>query len=158
MKIRKANKNDLEQLTQLIIEFKEGLTDFEPEDLKVFRRKEKSMGLIKKSVQEEIDNPNGLFLVAEDEKKLVGFAFGTIRENIHMVFDTVKFGMLNHIWLTKNYRGQGLASKFKEELFQWFKSKDCKYIKLLVLDANPAKQIYEKWGFKIVLDSMVKVI
>ncbi|MEA3515380.1 MAG: GNAT family N-acetyltransferase [Nanoarchaeota archaeon] len=158
MEIRKVNNNDLEQLTQLIIEFKEGLTDFEPEDLKVFRRKIKSSDLIKKSVKEEIDNPNGLFLVAEDENKLVGFIFGTIRENTHMVYDTVKFGMLNHIWITNNYRGRGLASKFKDNLFQWFKDNNCKYIKLLVLDANPTKHIYEKWGFEIVLDSMVKVI
>ena len=119
MEIRKANNNDLEQLIQLMIEFKDGLTDFEPEDLKVFRRKIKSIDLIKKSVKEEIDNPNGLFLVAEDENKLVGFAVGTTRENIHLVYDTVKSGMLNHIWITNNYRGRGLASKFKDNLVQW---------------------------------------
>jgi len=99
-----------------------------------------------------------LFLVVEDNKKLIGFAFGTIQKNIHMIFETVKFGMLDHIWITNNFRGQGLASKLKNELFEWFKEKDCKYIKLLVLDSNTAKKIYEKWGFEIVLDSMVKVI
>ena len=148
----------LTKLTKLIIEFKEGLTNFEPEDLKQFRRKEKSIKLIQKSVQEEIQKPNALFLVAEEKNKLIGFAFGTLKENKHMVFKTVKYGMLNHIWVSKKFREQGLSSKFKDELFKWFNNNNCKYITLLVLDANPAKQIYEKWGFEIVLDSMEKII
>ena len=156
MKIRNATRDDLSSLIQLLIEFKEGLTDYEPEDMKVFRRKEKSLKLIKKSIENEIKNKNGLFLVVEDKNKLVGFAFGTLHENNHMVFETVKYGMLNHIWIKDDYRGKGLASKLKDKLFKWFKDNNCKYIRLLVLDINPAKHIYEMWGFEMILDEMVK--
>ena len=67
MKIRKATRKDLDSLTELLIEFKKGLTEYEPDDLKVFRRKEKSLELIKMSVKEEIENKKGLFLVLEDK-------------------------------------------------------------------------------------------
>ena len=158
MKIRKAIKKDLSSLTQLIIEFKECLTDYEPKYLKVFRRKEKSPTLIKKSVEQEIENKNGLFLVVEDKNKLVGFAFGIINNTNHMVFKVVKYGLLSHIWIKHESRGQGLSSKLKDKLFNWFEKNNCEYIKLSVLDINPAKHIYESWGFEMVLDEMVRKI
>jgi GNAT superfamily N-acetyltransferase len=64
--------------------------------------------------------------------------------------------MLNDIWISKDYRGKGLSSKCKDELFAWFKKNNCNYINLSVLDANNAKHIYKKWGFKTVLNTMVK--
>ncbi|RLG14213.1 MAG: hypothetical protein DRN66_02610 [Candidatus Nanohalarchaeota archaeon] len=121
IKIRKATKKDLDSLTQLLIEFKEVLTEYELEDLKVFRRKEKSLNSIKESVKAEIDNKKGLFLVAEDKDKLVGFGFGTLQEKNHLVFKTAKYRRLKHIWIKEEYRGKGLASKLKDRLFSGLK-------------------------------------
>lgn len=158
MHIRQAVLSDVDTLTTVLIDFKEGLTDYEPEDLKVFRQKHKSEDSIKQAVTSEIDNEHGLFLVIEDEDTIIGFGFGTVEENNHMVFETLTYGMLQHIWIHQDYRRRGLASELKEQLFDWFRQNDCSYVRLRVLDTNPAKQLYAKWGFEIVLDSMVKVL
>jgi len=158
MKIRKATARDMDEITGLLIEFKEELTDFEPEDLKIFRKKEKSLNLIKKSVKKEVENKNGRLLVADDNGKIIGFAYGTILDYNHMVFRTLRYGKLNHLWVRNKYRKKGISSTLKEDMFSWFKQKKCKYIELLVLDGNHAKDIYKKWGFEVVLDTMRKRI
>jgi len=155
VRIRKATIKDLAPLTQLLIKFNERLTKYKPRDLKVFRRKEKSLNAIRESVKKEIKNKKGLFLVAEDKNNLVGFVFGTLQENNHMVFKTVKYGMLSHLWVKENYRGKGLATQFKKTLSVWFKKNNCKYIKLSVPDTDPAKRLYKKWGFEVLSDLMI---
>ncbi len=156
--IRKATLSDLDDLIKLLVLFKRDLTNYVPDDLKVFRKKEKPISLIRESVKEELENKKGLFLVIEEKKELIGFGYGTINEYVHMLFEPVRHGMLNHIWIKENFRGKGFSSMLKDRLFDWFVDNDCKYVKLLVLDINPAKEIYENWGFELYLDSMIKVI
>lgn len=158
MVIRKASKKDLDGLVELLIGFKEDLTQYEPEDLRIFRREEKSFSEIKRAVRSEIGNKDGRFLVVEEKGKLIGFCYGSVGKRRHMVFKPVIYGMLEHLWVREEYRGKGFASKLKNEFFKWFKEKGCKYVQLLVFDVHPAKKIYEKWGFELVLDRMVKKI
>ncbi|MFT4250058.1 MAG: N-acetyltransferase family protein [Candidatus Woesearchaeota archaeon] len=158
MNIRVANKNDLDKLTNIFIDFKEELTAYEPEDIKVFRRNKKPFSLIKQAVSKKITDTKGMFLLAEEGNQVIGFGFATLKENDHVVFKTVRYGFINNMWVHKSYRGEGIASKIKNELFSWFKKNNCGYVELSVLDTNPAKKMYEKWGFEVTLTSMKKVL
>lgn len=156
MIIRQANLNDLKSVTNSFIEFKEELIRFRPKYQESLRKK--SFSSIQSFVKMEIENKDGLFLIAEDKGELAGFAYGTIQEYQHAVFEGIIYGKLNHIWVKSNYRKNGLSLKFKEQLFNWFQKNNCKYIEIIVLENNPAKEIYEKWGFETALGIMRKII
>ncbi|MFC1768617.1 GNAT family N-acetyltransferase [Nanoarchaeota archaeon] len=156
MKIVTATKKDLDVIVDLMIQFKEYLSKFEPKDMLCFREVEKSHPKIRKSVLKEIMNPNGRFLVLKNDNEIIGFVYGSIEVYNHLVFKPLKRGVLQHLWVDKNYWGRGLSSKLKNHLFKWFKMKKCKYVVLYVLDRNPSHKIYKKWGFENLIETMVK--
>jgi GNAT superfamily N-acetyltransferase len=75
-----------------------------------------------------------------------------------MIFEKVKFWELWYIWIDKQFRNKWLSSKIKNIIFNWFKEKNCKFVKLSVLNKNPAKKIYMKWWFETILCDMKKLI
>ena len=124
-----------------------------------FRREKRSDDEITNFLLGRIRSPESLFLLAENEEgKIVGFSLGEIDTNNHPVFESVKRGNLKFLWIEPNFRGQGLASKLRDEIFTWFKENGCRYIRTSVLNRNPAKKFYEKWGFSESLTVMIKEI
>ena len=75
-----------------------------------------------------------------------------------MLFKDIKYGTLNYIWIDKNYRHREIGTELKDKLLKWFKKEKCQYINLVVLEKNPAKKIFKKWGFDKVLSLMRKKI
>src|SRR3989344_8181178 len=126
MKLRKAGNKDVTALTTFLIEMKESLTEYEPDNLKIFRRKEKSFTSVRSAVKSAIGNKQGLFLVAESDGGIMGFAFGTLQKTHSFVFIPVKYGLFNYIWTKEEYREKGVATKLKNVLFHWFKKNNCK--------------------------------
>ena len=90
-------------------------------------------------VQEEIDNPSALFLVAEFDGGVVGYLSGVIAADECEV---------SNIAVDEAYRRKGIASKlfcaFTEEL----KRLEVSSVFLLVREGNiPAIMLYERQGF-----------
>jgi ribosomal protein S18 acetylase RimI-like enzyme len=94
-----------------------------------------------------IYSKNALVLVVVDKEKVVGYSLNLIRMNIP-VFKVEKLGYFSDLYIKKEYRRKGFASKFKEETIKWFKSKGIKHASIMVWPQNKfAYKIYKKWGF-----------
>ncbi len=156
MIIKKASIEELDKLTKILIEFKENVKEFEQEEFRVFKNKKKPYETIKNSVEKKITNEKNLILIAYEEKEIVGFMTGILREFNHLVYEPFTYGEIMNLWVKEEFRKNGISSELRDELFKWFKVNECKYIRLQMLDSNPALGIYEKWGFEPVLKIMKK--
>ena len=154
MKIRPATIDDLDQLTELTIKFKTELVQYSPEYMLPYHKTHKTEEEIHQNINQEVINPKGLYLVAKEADQIIAFAFGTHKHTNHLLFKDVKFGTIDYLWINKEHRQNGIASMFKEKLKKWFKKENCQYINLIVLDKNPAKRVFKKWGFEKVLSLM----
>jgi len=56
-------------------------------------------------------------------------------------------GYIDNMFVSKKYLGRGYAKILRNEFFKWLKTKKINYCQLEVLNKNPAKKIYQKWGF-----------
>jgi ribosomal-protein-alanine N-acetyltransferase len=80
------------------------------------------------------------FLVAEIEKKIVGYIIG---------FTGSEVGIIVSIAVDPNFRRKGIGTKLWEELLELFKSNHVKVARLEVRKSNLiAQKFYEKLGFK----------
>jgi ribosomal protein S18 acetylase RimI-like enzyme len=92
--------------------------------------------------------------VYEFNSKIVGYIYGTVNQPKSIHLDLPKTGVLEDLAVLKEFRGRKIASELWRELKKWFKNEKCKAIQLQVINGNPADQIYEKWGFDLVLKKM----
>lgn len=97
----------------------------------------------------------GKVLVAEEEGELVGFAQGVIVEhdkgedavydlNHHMG----KQGWIGLLFVKPECQGKGYGKDLVDAMVEYFKSKGCTSVKLLVLAENNAVKFYRKYGFR----------
>lgn len=100
----------------------------------------------------DVAEKEGVFFVALDQEKVVGFTVGTIRrptpEDLLGAEPAVN-GRVTELYVDKNYRGKGLATKLMEQIEQTLKEKGCDYIWVEVFAPNqPPRNLYQKLGYK----------
>lgn len=87
----------------------------------------------------------GIFLVLEDEGKIVGTgAIGRVNRYR---------AELKRIWLLKPYRGQGLGNLMVSKLLDFARESGYRSIELYVYSPDlqlPAVELYKKFGFQVV--------
>ena len=76
---------------------------------------------------------------------LLGGAVGFI----HTDSQGKKYCKIVDVWIHDSLRGKGLGSKIIEQVTQYAKTKNCKYIVLYTMEFQ-ARPFYEKQGFKVV--------
>lgn len=98
-------------------------------------------------VRKNIRSKNSAVLVAETNKKIVGYCLIYTKLNIP-VFKIGELGHISDLYIKKDYRDIGIGSKFQIEAFKWFRKKGIKHVSLLV-DAknNGAHKFYKNHGF-----------
>lgn len=98
----------------------------------------------RKSIERILSEPNTIFFVAEIENKLVGFiaAIGSnLKRNRHSA--NIVLGVL------EDYRGQGIAIKLFNNVFEWANEVGISRLGLTVIKHNnKAFNLYRKMGFK----------
>jgi ribosomal-protein-alanine N-acetyltransferase len=111
----------------------EGIAELEKENF--------SDGWSLKSLKEEINNPDALYLaVRNDENNMVVAAAGMI-----ISIDTAD---IMNVSVKEEYRRKGLASKLLDALFEEGKKRGVKDFTLEVRENNhAARKLYEKKGF-----------
>ncbi|MCP1997048.1 GNAT family N-acetyltransferase [Flavobacterium sp. HSC-61S13] len=87
-------------------------------------------------------------LVAEYNNQLIGCGYSQMRSTKEFqIHDT--FGYIGFMFVTPEYRGQGISSLLLNHLKQWLVSKGINELKLDVYEENTAAiRAYEKAGFK----------
>ncbi|MFD1737817.1 GNAT family N-acetyltransferase [Bacillus salitolerans] len=139
--IRSATEQDAKNLSEVRLQ-----VDGETENLD----REKGEAYIdeegfKNLIQEDTESPNNLFLVAEIDGKLVGFA-RCEGSKLKRMAHKVEFG----VCVLKDYWGYGIGKTFLRECIHWADTNGIQKITLSVLETNEkAIRLYEKLGFEV---------
>jgi ribosomal protein S18 acetylase RimI-like enzyme len=145
IKLRKIKKTDWPQMKNLLQEY----SDYHRN---IFKQTDPSFADFEKGYQQKdflrmLNKKNKRFLAACDGEKLVGFVLAKISNN--KALGNIKQGALSEIFVTKKYRGEGIAELMWQEIFTWLKKEKAQILHLHVLYENKKPQeIYKKWGFK----------
>ena len=159
IKIRKAKLKDVSEIVEMWLEFTEEhkkTTVKNGADEKYQEKKHNAKNIWKKWVMKSIRSRNSIVMVAESEKKLLGYVLSNIKKT-PPVYKIDTYGYINDLFVKKEHRGKGISSKFKDESLNWFKKKGLKYSLIGVYsDNHGAHSIYKNWGFKDTEISMKK--
>lgn len=142
--IRKANKKDLPALYDLYIYFVEHLIKSRPGRYSLDRINPRS---VNKEFEDYI-NGGGNLLVFEEKGRVVGYAVGTIKDNV--LFTKIKKkGTIVEVVVKPKSQNKGIGKALVTELMNWMKSKDVHMIHMLVdLNNEESMRVWEKLGFK----------
>ncbi len=158
MRVRRARKEDFEQLFELE-------KDFCAYNNSLEKNKDYKYKLIKKESKKRflkrVGDKNRLTLVLEDKKKLIGYLDGCIEKAgaSGASKNLKKFGYANMTFMRKEYRGEGYFSDLIKAFFDYLKKKKITYCELHVdLSNKSVIKIYKRMGFKPVEYKMVAKI
>lgn len=148
IKIRKATIEDAEMLAELSYQtFYDAFHAHPknaPEDLADYMEK----AFNPETVRAELAEENSIFLVAEIENEIAGYAkvmIGAIEDGI----SAEKPIELNRLYSHQKFLGKGVGARLMERCFRIAKENDCDVMWLGVWEFNPrAQAFYKKYGFR----------
>jgi ribosomal protein S18 acetylase RimI-like enzyme len=155
MKIRKAHKEDILSILNLVKEFT--LEHRKISKLKKALDIEKVLEIRKKIIQQEIKNKTGIIFLAESEKKCVGYIFA-IKGFFYDRSDKTKV-YISDIFVEKKFRKKGIAKLLISNLIRWCKKEKIKQI-FLDVDSNnqKVKEFYKILKFEEISIKMGKTL
>jgi len=110
-------------------------------------KKKNAPRIFRKFVRKNILSKNSIVFIVEVGGKPVGYSLNYIKNNIP-IFNVGKIGYICDLFVKKEFRGQRMSTKLKNEAINWFKKKSIKYVSITVHNYNEhAHSIYKKWGF-----------
>jgi GNAT superfamily N-acetyltransferase len=140
MEIVNIKKSDKEQIYSLALEENKILQKYSSKPIyKVKFTKELFERMFKNNF-----GKNKAFFGIKEDNKIVAIISGYIKSA-----PKGDVGYIDNMFVSKKYSGKGYATILRDEFYKWLKSKKIKYCQLDVLEKNPAKNIYKKWGFSI---------
>ncbi len=114
----------------------------------VFDEREKNLWL--KSFSDFVaKDPARINLVAEIDKKPIGFMSATLKSNYPHYKDK-GFAEIMGLYIHPKYQGQGIGSMFKNLFLNWAKKNGAtKFVIAVFKDNLKARNVYEKWNGKL---------
>ena len=96
-----------------------------------------------------VTDTRSVFLVAEQEARLVAFLLGSIEEEIP-IYRLKEFGFIHDLWVEEEYRHEGIARQMVMLAIERFKSPGIRQIRLDTAAANdPARKLFASCGFRL---------
>ncbi len=132
MKIRKATLKDFNELYKFGLKTKE---------LKVSPKEE---FMRPEEFKYSIKNKKGIFLLAEDNKKIVGFIYGDSEDGDRVLKSVA---CLVYIAVDKKYRGKGVGSILYNDCVKEFKKRKVKHIYAWANPKSGIVDFFKKKGF-----------
>lgn len=140
LEIRKAASNDMIQIHQLD---RESVNYHKRFDKSFFEISEKWWKIKRTSQIKAMKKSSDLILVAEENDKIIGYAWGYIDK-----IAKCNVGKIQDIVVTSRYRKKGVSTCLIKEMMKFFISKKCAISEVEVhARNNAAKCFYEKSGF-----------
>lgn len=94
------------------------------------------------SISKETENPVAIYMIAEEEEKIVGFGG---------MWQVIDEGEIINIAVQKAYQRQGIGKLILEKLMEEAKNRNITIMHLEVRKSNAAAQhLYEKFGFNAI--------
>ena len=147
MIIRKARKEDFQEYLKLK---RKEHDDYS----KIINEKIKNLGrsIIKKDFDEFLSSKKNIIIIVEADDGLIGYIHGEFYNNF-------KIGYISDIFVLKEFRQKGIATKLIESFIKFLKKRKYKILKLDVNMKNKnAIKIYKNWGFRPESIGMTKKI
>lgn len=146
MIIRKAKKSDIEDIIRLADQLRK--TEAPLDKTKNIKEDSYLSDVYREKELKYISSRKKIFLVAEIDKKIIGYVNGYIVENSDIYYrDPVAY--LDCLCVDKVSRKQGVGKKLIDEFSSIVKKKGAKYVKLNAFENNtPAVNLYKKEGFE----------
>lgn len=157
IKIRTATAEDTNLITQLI---KNMVIEMENYGGYSVNRSQDVWESMELEIRENFTRPESIYLVAIDSSinsTVIGMAAGNL-EQLENIFNPRKRLHISAIYTVPHMRGHGVARKLLEYLLDWGEQMNASEVDLNVLIANPARFLYEKFGFESQEISMIKKI
>jgi diamine N-acetyltransferase len=141
--IRKATIKDLEQILAL----NKALFDYEEEFNSEYNLGWTYSEKGKEYFKDRIENNSSIVLVGEDENKIIGYILTFIKN--HSIRSINPIAEVENMFIDKDFRKQGLGSKFLKETIKLAKEMGVKRLEVEVEARNlPALEFYKKNGFE----------
>jgi GNAT superfamily N-acetyltransferase len=154
--VRCADRDDLEQLARLYVEFHEFHVRRVPDRLLKFDSSH--IAELHTAILKIIEREDATVFVAEVDGQLVGLGEIYIREDaasLHKVQHT--YGYLQSMMVTKAYRGTGIGSKILEAVELWAKEKNATEVRLDTWEFTEGPlEFYEKHGYSTLRRTLVR--
>jgi len=149
VRIREAERRDLEALAALWLEFMEFHASRDA-DLAVCDGAE---GHWKKWAAGKMESRDSVVAAAERNGRTVGYAVATIKER-SPVFKRRRYGEIMETAVTADARGGGIGSRLYDFVMSWLKRKDVDWAWLEVAAKNEtAGEFWERKGFRPFLET-----
>jgi len=144
IEIIRAEESHVSAIGKLWLEFMRYSEDIDP----IFALRDGAVpGFEKEYLRPAMQNKNGLVLVALDGKKTVAYSYSQVQEP-PSVATRKKWGLIEHLFVTKDYRRRGIGEKMYEEILKWFHSQDIDRVELQVILKNEAAiSFWRKHGY-----------
>lgn len=142
--VRKARLADMEAILPMwkrLMAYHRGFSGFRISPLK-----RSAVELVRNFFRRCMRSRFHLFLVAEENGRLVGYNLNAMWKNIP-VFSHERCGMIMDLFVEERRRGRGIASAFHREALAWFRKQGATRV---VVNANfenaRSRRIYRHWG------------
>jgi GNAT superfamily N-acetyltransferase len=160
MIIRKAKSSDIDGVYEVFLELAK-VEDNSASEIAPFvraiRKRRKSFEKdIKKELLKSVRENKSIYLIAELNNEVVGYAYGSFDDSKNEFFDAPATGIANALVVKGKYQGKGIALKLAKERDVWFKKKGCKVVYLEVYPTNSAVEFHKKLGYKTVTLKMCR--
>lgn len=97
----------------------------------------------------------GVFLVAEDEQRLVGFLVATVEREIP-IYRLQEFAFIQDLWVEPEYRQQGIARQMIMQTIEHFDKIGVKQIRLDTAAVNEGvRRLLASCGFRVSTQEML---
>lgn len=151
IKIRKATPEDL----SILLDFEQQLIAVErPMDISLEQHKRINYY----DISAYINSETAQLYVATIANEIIASGYGLIKNN-ETKFAYREHGYIGFIFVKEEFRGRGISKLIFKAIFDWFRTKNIKEVKLTVYEENPsAIKAYEKLGFKKNLIEMLHYI
>ncbi len=144
IEIRRATKNDLEEIIILWKDFMDYHMEIDP----FWTRSEKGHTLAYDFFGKNLNENNFLILVATKDNRIIGYQISQILEHLP-VLKKRRYCLINDIAISEGFRGKGIGTKMFKQARDWAIRKGVDRIELQVASGNSnAIRFYEKLGMK----------
>jgi len=131
MKIRKVTEKDILNIVIL----NRGLREHHKKIDSYYSDKNNADDIWAEYAEKCLKNENTAFYLAEEDGRSIGYIKGKIVER-PPVYETTRIGEVASAFVIEEYRNKGVMQKLIEKLFEWFRSKNIKYVELNVDSRN----------------------
>lgn len=154
MHIRKSQKKDIPQIEELLYQVAGIHAKGRPD---LFQSGQKKYTT--EQLEELLEDSERPVYVAEENQKILGYAFCIFQENTSHLMTDIKTLYIDDLCVLEEVRGKHVGTRIYDYVVEIARQSGCYNVTLNVWECNPgAKEFYEKCGLKVQKTGMEKIL